>query len=218
MDRFVVALDGPAGSGKSSISEIIAKKLGFVRINTGAMYRAVAVEVKNRGLDPDNESSYDFLDDINIIYQNGNTMVNGKIISEEELKSVSNLASRCSKVKKVRDKMLKFQRDSAIGKVILDGRDIGTVVFPDADLKIFLDAKLEKRAERRYLEIKGTKIEQSYEEILNDMRKRDFEDRNREIAPLKMAKDAILVDTTDLSIDEVVSKINNLILDRMRGK
>ena len=111
MDRFVVALDGPAGSGKSSISEIIAKKLGFVRINTGAMYRAVAVEVKNRGLDPDNESSYDFLDDINIIYQNGNTMVNGKIISEEELKSVSNLASRCSKVKKVRDKMLKFQRD-----------------------------------------------------------------------------------------------------------
>ena len=158
MDRFVVALDGPAGSGKSSISEIIAKKLGFVRINTGAMYRAVAVEVKNRGLDPDNESSYDFLDDINIIYQNGNTMVNGKIISEEELKSVSNLASRCSKVKKVRDKMLKFQRDSAIGKVILDGRDIGTVVFPDADLKIFLDAKLEKRAERRYRFIFGNTI------------------------------------------------------------
>lgn len=218
MEKFVVALDGPAGSGKSSISEIVANSLGFTRINTGAMYRAIAVYAKENNLDLDLESSFEFLNNVNVIYEKGEVKIDGKVIEEEKLKAVSNLASKVSKYRLVRERMLIFQRASAIGKVILDGRDIGTVVFPDADLKIFLDADIEERAKRRYKELKGTKNEDSYESILSDMKKRDYEDRHREISPLKMANDAILVDTTYLSIDEVALKIKNLILDRMRGK
>ena len=176
MDKFVVAIDGPAGSGKSSISEIVSKKLGFTRINTGAMYRAIAVVATRKGIKLDDESEYDFLDDISVIYDNGLTKVNGVVISDEELKGASLAASKCSKLKRVRDKMLIFQRNSAIGKVLMDGRDIGTVVFPDADLKIYLDASAEERAKRRYLEIKGTPNELPYDVILKEINERDYQD------------------------------------------
>lgn len=216
MDKFVVAIDGPAGSGKSSISEIVSKKLGFTRINTGAMYRAIAVIAMRKGINLENENEYDFLDDISVIYDNGLTKVNGDVISDEELKGASLAASKCSKLKRVRDKMLIFQRNSAIGKVLMDGRDIGTVVFPDADLKIYLDASAEERAKRRYLEIKGTVNELPYDTILKEINERDYQDTHREIAPLKRAKDAVLIDTTSMTIDMVVDKIVGLINEKMR--
>ena len=216
MDKFVVAIDGPAGSGKSSISEIVSKKLGFTRINTGAMYRAIAVIAMRKGINLENENEYDFLDDISVIYDNGLTKVNGDVISDEELKGASLAASKCSKLKRVRDKMLIFQRNSAIGKVLMDGRDIGTVVFPDADLKIYLDASAEERAKRRYLEIKGTVNELPYDTILKEINERDYQDTHREIAPLKKAKDAVLIDTTSMTIDMVVDKIVELINEKMR--
>lgn len=216
MDKFVVAIDGPAGSGKSSISEIVSKKLGFTRINTGAMYRAIAVIAMRKGINLENENEYDFLDDISVIYDNGLTKVNGDVISDEELKGASLAASKCSKLKRVRDKMLIFQRNSAIGKVLMDGRDIGTVVFPDADLKIYLDASAEERAKRRYLEIKGTTNELPYDVILKEINERDYQDTHREIAPLKKAKDAVLIDTTSMTIDMVVDKIVRLINEKMR--
>ncbi len=216
MDKFVVAIDGPAGSGKSSISEIVSKKLGFTRINTGAMYRAIAVIAMRKGINLENENEYDFLDDISVIYDNGLTKVNGDVISDEELKGASLAASKCSKLKRVRDKMLIFQRNSAIGKVLMDGRDIGTVVFPDADLKIYLDASAEERAKRRYLEIKGTVNELPYDTILKEINERDYQDTHREIAPLKKAKDAVLIDTTSMTIDMVVDKIVGLINEKMR--
>ena len=216
MDKFVVAIDGPAGSGKSSISEIVSKKLGFTRINTGAMYRAIAVVATRKGIKLDDESEYDFLDDISVIYDNGLTKVNGVAISDEELKGASLAASKCSKLKRVRDKMLIFQRNSAIGKVLMDGRDIGTVVFPDADLKIYLDASAEERAKRRYLEIKGTPNELPYDVILKEINERDYQDMHREIAPLKKADDAVLIDTTSMTIDMVVNKIVELINEKMR--
>ena len=216
MDKFVVAIDGPAGSGKSSISEIVSKKLGFTRINTGAMYRAIAVIAMRKGINLENENEYDFLDDISVIYDNGLTKVNGDVISDEELKGASLAASKCSKLKRVRDKMLIFQRNSAIGKVLMDGRDIGTVVFPDADLKIYLDASAEERAKRRYLEIKGTVNELPYDTILKEINERDYQDTHREIAPLKRAKDAVLIDTTSMTIDMVVDKIVELINEKMR--
>ena len=217
MEKFVVAIDGPAGSGKSSISKIVADTLNFTRINTGAMYRAIALEAQKRNIDLTDESKYDFLDDITVVYDNGVTKVNGKPVDNEALKGASKAASECSKLKRVRDRMLTFQRNSAIGKVLMDGRDIGTVVFPDADVKIYLDASAEERAERRYLEIKGTPIEKPYDEILKEINDRDYEDKHRPIAPLKQADDAILIDTTSLTIDEVVNKIISLINEKLRG-
>lgn len=211
MNKFVVAIDGPAGSGKSSISEIVSKKLNFTRINTGAMYRAIAFYAKGLGIDLKDETKYDFLDNIKVVYDNGQTKINGNPISEIDLKSVSMEASLVSKLKRVRDKMLIFQRDSAIGNVLMDGRDIGTVVFPDADLKIYLDADAKERARRRYLEIKGTPNELPLDVILKEINERDYQDKHREIAPLKKADDAILIDTTNMTIDEVVLKIIDLI-------
>ena len=180
------------------------------------MYRAIAVMATRKGIKLDDESEYDFLDDISVIYENGLTKVNGVVISDEELKGASLAASKCSKLKRVRDKMLIFQRNSAIGKVLMDGRDIGTVVFPDADLKIYLDASAEERAKRRYLEIKGTPNELPYDVILKEINERDYQDMHREIAPLKKADDAVLIDTTSMTIDMVVNKIVELINEKMR--
>jgi cytidylate kinase len=140
MENFVVAIDGPAGSGKSSISKAVAKSLGFVHIDTGAMYRAVTLEAINRGIDLANENEYDFLNEISVIYKDNIIYLNGVDVSKEiRKKDITNNVSTPSKIKAVRDKMVEFQRESAkLGKVLMDGRDIGTVVLPDANLKVFL--------------------------------------------------------------------------------
>lgn len=217
MDNFQVAIDGPAGSGKSSISKIVASNLGFTHIDTGAMYRAVCLEALNRKINLDDESSYDFVNDINVKYVEGKTYLNDLDVSDEIRKPyVSSNVSTVSKMAVVRKKMVYFQQLSAkYGLVIMDGRDIGSVVLPDANLKIFLTASAEERAKRRYKELIDKGEESNYDEILESIIKRDHLDSTRAISPLVKAKDAIEIDTTYMSILEVSNKIISLINERM---
>ncbi len=167
MDRFVVAIDGPAGSGKSSISKIVASKLNFTHLDTGAMYRAVTLEGLRRNIDLANEEEYDFLNDLKLTYTKDKIYLNGIDVSKSiRTEEVTNNVSTPSKLKVVRDKMVYFQRESVkSGKFIVDGRDIGTVVIPNADLKIFLTASAEERAKRRCKENALLGLESNYKNI-----------------------------------------------------
>ena len=217
MKNFKVALDGPAGSGKSSISEIVCKKLNFVHIDTGAMFRAITLEALRRKIDLENEDEYKFVHETNVLYEDGKTYLNGEDVSKvirEEL--VTDNVSLVSKFKTVRDKMVDYERKSAEkGLIIMDGRDIGSVVLPNADVKIFLNATPEERARRRQKELAEKGIVLTYEEVLNDIKARDYKDSHREIAPLTKPKDAIEIDTTKMSIDEVVNEIIKIIDGKM---
>lgn len=217
MENFVVAIDGPAGSGKSSISKTVAKSLGFIHIDTGAMYRAVTYEALKRGIDLANENEYDFLNEISVIYKDNIIYLNGVDVSKEiRKKDITNNVSTPSKLKVVRDKMVEFQRESAkYGKVLMDGRDIGTVVLPDANLKVFLTASPEVRAQRRAKEIIDAGGTVDYDVILEEIKARDYKDSHREIAPLKKADDAILLDTSNMGFEEVIQEIINLINKRL---
>ena len=217
MKNFVVAIDGPAGSGKSSISKRIAKDRGFTHIDTGAMYRAITLEALRRRINLANEDEYTFLKNTSVIYKEGITYLNSEDVSKQiRTRNVTNNVSTTAKLKVVRDKMVDFQRESAKeGLILMDGRDIGTVVLPNADLKIFLTADPEIRAIRRCKENALAGIESDYEKILAEIKERDYKDSNREISPLKQADDAILVDTTSMSIEEVCNKIISLIDARL---
>lgn len=217
MKNFVVAIDGPAGSGKSSISKLVSKQLGFTHIDTGAMYRAVTLEALRRKINVDDESEYGFIDEIDVVYKDGKIYLNGEDVSGLiRTSEITNNASAVSKVKAVRDKMVIFQRGCAnYGNVLMDGRDIGTVVFPDADLKVFLTATPEERARRRCKENETLGVESNYDIILKEIIARDYKDSHRAIAPLKQADDAILVDTTKMSIEEVCKEIIRLINERL---
>lgn len=218
---YNIAIDGPAGAGKSSIAKALSKKLGFVYIDTGAMYRAVALFFLENGIKDSSDNETDkLLDklDINIKYKDGeqrvflnNVDVSDKLRQEE----IGKLASRFSAVKSVREKLVALQRKLAKKEnVIMDGRDIGTVVLPNADLKIYLSAGSKVRAKRRYLELiekgfdKATLDEKAIE---NEIIKRDEADMNREISPLKKAEDAYCLDTSDMTFNEVVSKILDMV-------
>ena len=216
MKDFLVAIDGPAGSGKSSISEIVASKLGFTHIDTGAFFRAVTLEALNRGINLDNEDEYSFLDEINIIYKEGKTYINDKDVSGLiRTGEISRNVSTPAKFKRVRERVIDFERMSSKGKIIMDGRDIGTVVLPNADLKVFLTASNEERARRRFEQNKLLGIESDYDTILKEIIIRDKKDSERAIAPLKQAPDAILIDTTKLNIEEVSNLIISLINERI---
>jgi cytidylate kinase len=217
MKNFQVALDGPAGSGKSSISELVSKKLGFVHIDTGAMYRAVTLEAMERKIDLGDESQYDFIDTIDLVYKDNKTFLEGKDVSQDIRRlDVTRNVSLVSSLKRVRDKMVDFQRKSAkIGLILMDGRDIGSVVLPNADVKIYLTASPEERAKRRLKELLEKGAQETYEEVLKDIVERDYKDSHRAIAPLKMPEDAILVDTTSMSIDEVCDAICKIIKERL---
>ena len=218
MKNFQVALDGPAGSGKSSISKIVSEKLGFTHIDTGAMYRAVTFEALNRKIELGNEEEYTFLDEIEVVFVGNKTLLNGNDVSVEiRSLEVTRNVSLVSSLKCVRDKMVYFQRLSAQqGLVLMDGRDIGTTVLPDAHVKIFLTASPEERAKRRLKELQQSGINESYEVVLNDIKTRDYKDSNREISPLRKASDAILVDTTTMSIEEVCNTIVSIVCERMK--
>lgn len=217
MDNFQVAIDGPAGSGKSTISKKVCDLLGFVHIDTGAMYRAVTLEALNRGIDLENSSEYDFLEDTNIIYENDKIFLNGKSVGREIRSTrVADNVSTVAKMAVVRNAMVKLQQKAAsFGKIVMDGRDIGYVVLPNADVKIFLTASVEERAKRRYKEVIEQGRNEKFEDILENIKSRDFKDSNRELNPLRQAEDAILLDTTNMTIDEVVLEIVRIINERL---
>lgn len=209
-----VAIDGPAGAGKSTIAKLCAKKMNLVYVDTGAMYRAVALYLLESGIDVNDPS--EVADkctgaDVDIKYEDGiqNVYLNGiNVTGRLREEAVGNTASVTSAVPEVRKQIFALQRGLADrGGVIMDGRDIGTVVMPDADVKIYLTASSEVRARRRVLELEAKGEKPDFEEVKRDIEERDYRDMHREISPLKQADDAVLVDTSDMTIDEVVTKI-----------
>ena len=215
MNKFIsVAVDGPAGAGKSSVSKAVAKKLGFIYVDTGAMYRACALYALENGLEIEEKALLGVLDDINIQIKyddNGQIiLLNGKDVSKDIRKpEVSMGASKIAAIPAVRLKLVELQRKLAENdNVIMDGRDIGTYVLPDASVKVYLTASAEARAKRRYDEMTG---EKDFETVKKDIINRDENDMKREFAPLKKADDAYVIDSSDMSFDEVCEKIEKLI-------
>ena len=222
---FVVAIDGPAGSGKGTVTEILAKKLKLNSIDTGAMYRCVTLAMIRNNVDISNiEKVMEVLNNINIDLQKVNNQLvvklNGEDVSKEIRENpVNKMVSKVSAIKEVREKLVDLQRKMAETQdVIMEGRDITTVVFPNADVKIYMDADLEERAKRRYAQNKAKNIECTYEEVLEDMRQRNENDMNKPIGALKKADDAILVDSTNLTQKQVVKKIEKIIKNTKKVK
>lgn len=219
MSTFKIAIDGPAGAGKSTIAKLAAKKMKFVYIDTGALYRAVGLAAVRAGIDHDKDRDgiEKLLPLVNVDIthsENGQSVfLNGEDVSEEiRLPEMSVAASNVSRIGAVREKLLDLQRSIAEKTdVIMDGRDIGTVVLPDAQLKIFLTASVDERAMRRYRELQEKGVECTFDEVKADMEYRDRNDSQRELAPLKPAEDSILVDTTGKSLEESVEIILDLI-------
>lgn len=212
-----IAIDGPAGAGKSTIAKLVSKKLDFIYVDTGAMYRAIGLYFINNNTDVENEEELlKALDKIkiDIAYEDGvqHIYLNKVDVSKEiRNEKVGNMASKTSAYKPVRAKLLDLQRGlAAENDVIMDGRDIGTNILPNAELKFYLTASVEVRAKRRYDELVEKGETPEFETIKKDIEQRDYQDMNREIAPLKQAEDAILVDTSYMTIDEVVDKITEL--------
>lgn len=215
---FIVAIDGPAGTGKGTVTKILSKKLGLINIDTGATYRCVTLDMINKNIKIDElDKIKELLDTIQIEFknENGNQLVflNGEDVTKKiRSAEVSDLVSQVSSIKEVRLKMVDLQRKMAEGKdVIMEGRDIGTYVFPTAEVKIYLDADLEERAKRRFKQNKENGIDIPYDEILESIRTRDENDKKKEMGALKVAHDAEVIDGTSMSIKEVVNAIESII-------
>ncbi|MBR4768031.1 MAG: (d)CMP kinase [Lachnospiraceae bacterium] len=216
-----IAIDGPAGAGKSTIAKRLAKELRFVYVDTGAMYRAIGLWLLKNGVstfDEDETAKALPSIEVTIRYENGNQCVilNGEDVSGEiRTEDVSQAASRTSAYPAVRRHLLELQRKLAReNDVIMDGRDIGTVVLPDAELKIYLSASREVRAERRYLEYREKGIGVTREDMLREIEERDTRDMNRDTAPLRFAYDAVYLDSTNFTVDEVLSVIKKLVKEK----
>lgn len=213
-----IAIDGPAAAGKSTVAKIVAKKLGFTYIDTGAMYRAFTHAVIKANLDPKNEQeSCSIIKDVKIdLLENGKVICNGEDVTapiREPL--VSSNVSYIASYKDIRLALVDMQRKMAESKsVVMDGRDIGTYVLPNADVKIYQIASVETRAKRRFDENVGKGIPTSYEDVVNDVKKRDYIDSHRDFAPLREAEDAIVLDTSHLNIGQVVDAILKIVEDR----
>jgi cytidylate kinase len=212
--KFNIAIDGPAGAGKSTIAKLVAKKLNFIYVDTGAMYRAIALYMLKNGVDCADEAAVSAQVkniDITIQYQDGaqQVILNGENVSGQiRTEEAGNTASAVSVYPAVRAHLLDLQRGlAAKNNVIMDGRDIGTCILPDADAKVFLTASSSVRAQRRYKELAEKGITCNLQEIEQDIIERDERDMNRAIAPLKQAEDAVLVDGSDLTIEQVVDAI-----------
>jgi len=210
---MIIAIDGPSGAGKSTVAKLVSKNLNFEYIDTGAMYRALAYKAYKYNIEICKEKIDEMLSNTKIDYFNNsifldNENVDGYIRNE----NISKLASNISKLNNVRNKMVDLQRFIAKNKnVIMDGRDIGTRVFPDADYKFFITASVEERAKRRYEELIQKGMNVLYDDILSDIKARDENDTTRKISPLKMAEDAIFLDTTKLEINDVVKIIISIV-------
>lgn len=216
---YSIAIDGPAGAGKSTMAKLLAKKLGFVYVDTGAIYRTVGYHMDLMGIGPkDADGVLRLLDDVNleITYDNDGVqhmILNGRDVSDEiRTPEMSKIASQISALPCVRTFLLDMQRDVAkTHNVIMDGRDIGTVVLPGADVKIYLTASAEVRAERRFKELQEKGTKSTYETVLKEIKERDHQDMTRTIAPLKQAKDAVLLDTSELNLEEAVAAMESII-------
>ena len=222
---FVVAIDGPAGTGKGTITSLISKEMNLVSIDTGATYRCVALYAIQNNLNPDDKSKIiESLNDININMINDRgvqkVFLNGEDVSKEiRGKDIPLVASKISSIPEVRERLVEIQRNLAKGKdVIMEGRDITTVVFPNADVKIYMDADENERARRRYEEMKDKGIDTTYEEVLTSIRLRDKSDKEKEVGALKIAEDAIYLDTTNLSIVEVKEEVKKIIENKKGRK
>lgn len=222
---YSVAIDGPAGAGKSTIAKLISRKMGYIYVDTGAMYRAMAVYFSKNKVNPEDESAINEAVknvDIKIEYQNGEQQVilNGEnvtgLLRTEE---TGNMASKTSKYKEVRSKLVELQRELAkTTDVVMDGRDIGTTVLPDAFVKIYLTASSDARAKRRYDELVAKGEQCDLSAIKEDIEKRDYQDMHREISPLKQAEDAVLLDTSDMNIEQVVAAMRDIIDNAVKNK
>ena len=220
---YSIAIDGPAGAGKSTIAKALAKELGYHYVDTGAIYRTVAYFLDLLGISPKDVDGVErYLDELTVEIEYDETgkqhmIMNGMDVSDEiRTQDISQKASLVSAHKIVRDMLLDMQRDVAKRhNVIMDGRDIGTVVLPKATVKIFLTATAEVRAKRRTDELIAKGQKANYEQTLKDIKQRDYQDMNRPIAPLKQAKDAVLVDTSDMDIDQALSAIKAIVQEKI---
>lgn len=222
---YNIAIDGPAGAGKSTIARRVAKELSFIYVDTGAMYRAMALYLLRREVNRDDTEQIGNIcqdADISIEYQNGEQIVllNGENVNSYlRTEEVGNMASVSSAVPRVREKLLSLQRKLAKDmSVVMDGRDIGTTILPDADVKIYLTASSLTRARRRYLELQEKGTVCNLDEIQKDIEERDQRDMNREISPLRQAEDAVLVDSSDLTIQQVVDRILQIFRSKTTGE
>lgn len=220
--KIAVAVDGPAGAGKSSISKIVAKKLGYLYIDTGAMYRSVTWAVLHNHIDVNNQTAVEaLLPELDLTMEASDDSCKVFIAGQDvtdfiRTPQVNNAVSIVASYKGVRQYLVERQRLMAeAGGVILDGRDIGSVVLPNAELKIYLTASVEARAMRRYLEVKGTVNEQTLEDIKDSVMQRDDMDKKRKESPLIQVEDAVLVDSSEMTFDETVERILHLVQERI---
>jgi len=220
--NYKIALDGPSGAGKSSLAKLIAAKLGITYVDTGAMYRSIGLYIKQQGIDPnDNDAVIRALPDIRLAirFENGEQHIylcDSDVGDSIRTPEISMYASRVSAIPEVRTFLLDTQRNLAKeSSVIMDGRDIGTVIFPDAEVKIFLTASIEARAKRRVLELQAKGMSVTYDEVLNDMKLRDKNDSEREVAPAVAAEDAVLLDNSLLDMDGTVQAALKIIQEKL---
>ncbi len=224
MSRIInVAVDGPAGAGKSTVSRQAAKQLGYIYVDTGALYRTIGVNALRKGVDTKDKAAVAAtLSDVSVdlVFENGEqkVLLFGEDVSTEiRTPAASMAASDVSAVPEVRAYLFDLQRDiAARSNCLMDGRDIGTVVLPDAQVKIFLTASPEERANRRCKELLAKGQQVNYEDVLAEINERDYNDSHREIAPLKPAEDSVLLDTTDISQQEVVERIINIVKEKVQ--
>lgn len=212
-----IAIDGPAGAGKSTVAKAVAAELKMFYLDTGAMYRVISYKVLIKGIDPEDEAEVTRIakeTEISFDHNDRSTVFcDGRDVSSQIRKpEVSRAVSKVASYRGVRERLVQIQRSEAVkGNVVMDGRDIGTYVLPDADIKIFLTASPEERAQRRYQEIISAGINTTYEEVIKDIENRDLLDTQRQHSPLKPAEDSIIIDTTKLSVEEVIQKIVSII-------
>jgi len=206
---MIIAIDGPSGAGKSTVARLLSKELGFEYIDTGAMYRALAYKAYKKNLVINEAEIEEMLKTTNISYYDNKIFLDGENVENKiREETISIAASKVSALKIVREKMVEIQRKIAADKnAVLEGRDIGTIVFPDADYKFFITASLEERAKRRYAQLIAGNINAEYENVLRDMIDRDENDSKRQFSPLKPSEDAIIIDTTKMDLSEVTKTI-----------
>jgi cytidylate kinase len=214
---FQIAIDGPSGAGKSTIAKRVAKELSIDYIDTGAMYRAVGLKMLRLGIPmEENDVLQKMLDETDVDFEKERIYLDGEDVSDLiRTQEISKAASDCSAFRIVREKLVELQRAMGDRKsIIMDGRDIGTVVLKDSKQKFYLTATAEERAMRRYLELREKGTSEGYEQVLEDVIKRDYNDSHRDVSPLRQAEDAVLIDSTNMTIDEVV----NFIIDSVTSQ